>query len=376
MIKNMTITRWIVPCYFTEEGHKTDPIEIDLTSHLKLMLKNEVWNRKFDFGFSTGLKNTNLSEIDNAKAKIFPRFISGYVNEKRIPDLIEQECGKFPTHLKLKDYKNWSHQLGFVLFEITYNISTNNIPTKKDLTEDIIPHYETDFIEKYHQKLAVLKELASFLLAGLHLSFPTESIMMRTDNPINDGIFQIKSGRTTYACKVSSNAFMHEILIETSKLSSNVKPNLDGLASVWHYNLWSLKRYLNAVESDQLSMDNLLDLLFALEGLFDKSTSSDFVKSMCLVTLCRNRKEARKMKNLLDVAYSIRNEIAHGGQSYDPYDKVKLEGKETLAQMIYWKVKPIVAVMIIKAISKLLNDKNMKNLRFNSDDFVNLTFEK
>lgn len=340
------------------------------------MLQNEVWNRKFDFGFSTGLKNTNLNEIDNAKAKIFPRFISGYVNEKRIPDLIEQECGKFPTHLKLKDYKNWSHQLGFVLFEIAYNISTNNIPTKKDLTEDFIPNYETDFIEKYHQKLAVLKELASFLLAGLHLSFPTESIMIRTDNPINDGIFQIKSGRSTYACKVSSNAFMHEILIETSKLQSNVNPNLEGLASVWHYNLWSLKRYLNAVESDQLSMDNLLDLLFALEGLFDKSTSSDFVKSMCLVTLCRNRKEARKMKNLLDVAYSMRNEIAHGGQSYDPYDKVKLEGKETLAQMIYWKVKPIVAVMIIKAISKLLKDKNMKNLRFNSDDFVNLTFEK
>lgn len=340
------------------------------------MLKNEVWNRKFDFGFSIGLKNTNPDEIDKAKAKIYPRFISGYVIEERVPDLIEQECGKFPTHLKIDDYKTWSHQLGFVLFEIDYNVKTKNIPTKKDLTEEIIPHYDFDFVEKFDQMLAVLKELASFLLAGLHLSFPTESIMRRTDNPINDGFFQIKSGRSMYARKVSSNAFMHEILIETSKLSTNVKPNLEGLASVWHYNLWSLKRYLHAVESDQLSMDNLLDLLFALEGLFDKSTSSDFIKSMCLVSLCKNRKDAKKMKNLLDVAYSIRNEIAHGGQSYDPYDKVKLDGKETLAQMIYWKLKPIVATMIIKAISKLLEDMNMKNLRFNSDDFVNLTFEK
>ena len=98
----MTITRCVVPCYFTEEKHKTDPIEIDLTSHLKLMLKNEVWNRKFDFGFSTGLKNTNPDEIDKAKVKIFPRFISGYVNENRIPDLIEQRVWEIPYSFKIE----------------------------------------------------------------------------------------------------------------------------------------------------------------------------------------------------------------------------------------------------------------------------------
>jgi len=369
-----TISRWIVPCYFTEESHKTDPIEFELTDHLKLILKNEVWNRKFDYGFSTGLKNTNPTEIKKASIQIYPRFISGYVNEKRIPELIENACGKFPGHLKVGNYKDWSHQLGFSIIEIEYFKGTRNIPTKNDLTGDIIPHWDMEFIEKYHQQLTVLKELASFFLAGLHLSFPTESIMMRTDSPLNDGIFQIKSGQKTYASKIATNAFMHEILIETSKIK-NVEINLGGLASVWHYNLWSLKRFLNAVESDQLSMDNLLDLLYALEGLFDKNTSADFIKLMCLLSLCNNKKEATKMKNLLDVAYSIRNDIAHGGQSYDPYDKVKLGGKETLAQMIYWKMKTVVAVMIIKAISKLINDKNMKNLRFNTDDFINLIYK-
>lgn len=82
------------------------------------------------------------------------------------------------------------------------------------------------------------------------------------------------------------------------------------------------------------------------------------------------------MKSLLDVAYRIRNDIAHGERSYDPYDYVKLDGKETLAQMIYWKMKTIVAVMMIKGISKLLNNPEMRNLRFNTDDFINLTFEK
>ena len=82
------------------------------------------------------------------------------------------------------------------------------------------------------------------------------------------------------------------------------------------------------------------------------------------------------MKGLLDLAYRIRNDIAHGERSYDPYDRVKLNGKETLAQMIYWKMKNVVAVMIIEAISKLIHNEDMRNLRFNADDLIELTFRK
>lgn len=370
-----TISRWVVPCYFTDEKHKTDQLTFDLTDHLKLMLKNEVWNRKFDYGFSGGLKNTNPNEIKSATIKVFPRFISGYVNEKRIPELIEKTCGKIPTYLNVKSYKEWPHQIGFAVVEIEYNTETKNIPSKKDLIEDYYPNFEREFLEQCSKYQAVLKELTSFFLAGLHLSFPTQSVMTRNDTPLNDGFFQIESGRKVYATKVSTNALMHEILIETSK-TNNIDINLKGLVSVWHYDLWALKRYLNAVESDQISMDNLLDLIYALEGLFDKSTSSDFVKTMCVISLCKTRKDARKMKNLLDVAYRIRNDIAHGERSYDPYDHIKLDGKETLAQMIYWQMKGLVANMMIIAISKLLNNEDMRNLRFNSDDFINLVFEK
>jgi hypothetical protein len=341
-----TISRWVVPCNFTEENQKVEPIEFDLTKHLELMLSNEVWNRKFDYGFSTGLKNTNPKDIKRATIIVYPRFISGYVNENRIPGIIEKVCGKIPPHLKLKNYKDWSHQIGTVIIETEYESEIKNIPTKKDLSE-IVPNFDMEFIEIYHRHLAVLKEIASFFLAGMHLSFPTESVIMKNDTPINDGFLLFNSKKRTYGSKIATSAFMHEILIETSKLS-NVKTNLDRLASVWHNNLWPLKRYLNAIESDQISMDNLLDLIYALEGLFDRQTSSDFIKTMCLSSMCKTRKEAKGLKNLLDLAYRIRNDITHGERSYDAYDYVKLEGKEILAQEVYWKMKGIVAVMIIK----------------------------
>ncbi|HYF32819.1 MAG TPA: hypothetical protein VD993_16960 [Chitinophagaceae bacterium] len=370
-----TISRWVVPCYFTEEDLKTKPIVFDLTSHLKKMLVNEVWRRKFNYGFGKALKKTSPDDIKSATITIFPRFISGYVNEARIQELIHEYFGRLPTYLKIRNYKDWSHQIGFAVIQTEYLSTTTNIPTKKDLTAEVLPNYEMEFIEKYDQHLAVLKELSSFFLATLHLCFPSESFMMRNHNPINDGYFQIQSGRRTYASRVSTNAFMHEILIETSKMS-NVETSMNSLAEVWHYDLWSLDRYLRAVESDQISMDNLLDLIYSLEGLFEKSTSAEFIKTMCVLNLCNSRKEARAMRNLLDLAYKIRNEIVHGGISFDPFDKVKLEGKEILAQSVYWKTKTIVAQMLIKAISKLLNNKDMRNLRFNIDDFINLTYQK
>lgn len=370
-----TITRWVVPCYFSEENFKTTPITFNLTDHLKLFLTNEVWNRKYHYGFDSGLKNTDKSKIERVTITIHPRFISGFVNEKRIPQLIEKECGKIPAYLNVKSYKEWSYHNGVAILETEYSTPVKNIPTKSDLHDDYMPHYDMDFIEVYHRHLAVLKEVSSFFLATLHLSFQTSSVIMPNDNPLNDGFLQIVSGDKSYCSRVSTNAYMHEILIETSKLE-NVKLNLDGLASVWHLNLWPLKRYLNAVESDQISMDNLLDLIYALEGLFEKNASSDFIKMLCISVLCTTRKEAREKKSILDLAYRIRNDIAHGERSYDPFDKVKLDGKEILAQNIYWEMKVVTASMLIKAISKLLSNKEMKNLRFIDQDLLIQIFKK
>lgn len=198
---------------------------------------------------------------------------------------------------------------------------------------------------------------------------------MRTDDPVEDGFVWIKSNDLVYARRVATNAFMHEILIEPSK-SVNIETNLKALSSVWHYNLWPLKRYLVAVESDQISMDNLLDLIFALEGLFEKNASTDFIKMMVMLKIGASKTSARKLKATLDAAYRVRNDIAHGERSYDLFDYIKVQGEETLGQELYFDMKGIVNQMLILAISKLMSMPGMKNLRFTEEDFINDMFSK
>ena len=106
-----------------------------------------------------------------------------------------------------------------------------------------------------------------------------------------------------------------------------------------------------------------LDRFIEYFGIFQKSQ----------ITIA---KEAKRIKNLLDLAYRLRNDIAHGERSYDPYDFITLDGKEILAQDVYWKMKNIVAFMIIKGISKLIANKDMKSLRFTEDDLITLIFKK
>jgi len=205
-----TVSRWVLPCYYNDSKHSTEPIKIDLTHNLKLILSNEVWNRKFEYGFNSGLKNTDKDDIQSASIIIFPRFISGMVNETRIPDLIEKYCGQLPDYLKIINYKNWSHNIGFSIIEIKYNSQLKTIPVKKDFA-GYIPNWDMGFIESYHRHFAVLKEMKFFFLAGLQLTFPTTSVVISNDHQINDGFFQINSGKRKYASVKSSSSFMHEV---------------------------------------------------------------------------------------------------------------------------------------------------------------------
>ncbi len=366
-----TTLKWVVPCYFNDKNYAKSEIEFDLTNHLHLFLKNEVWNRKFDYGVSHGLKNTNPENIKKAVAKIYPRFISGYVNESRLSEYIEKNCGIIPSHLKL-NYKKWNYRLGVVIIEVEYFQTSPEIPTKKDVLNFT---YKEEFYLRYHRHISLLKELASFFLAGLHLSFPTRSVMGLNDEIVDEGFFCIKSGRKAYAAELRTNLFMHHILIENDKIQ-NVNQNLDGLAQIWHLNLWPLKRFLISVESNRITMDNLLDLLYALEGLFHKNTSSDFIKMFCIITLCQERKYAVRLKEWLDVAFRIRNDIAHGERSYESADKVMFLGKKISCEEVYWEMKTIVVMIMMVAISKLLRTPGMKNLKFSNDDLLDVLFNK
>lgn len=369
-----TKSRWIIPCYFAEKKSQTKAIEINLTKYLKSFISNEIWNRKFDYGFSSGLKNTDKENIKDAKIIIFPRFVSGYVNEKRNIESIEKYCGKLPGYLKINNYKNWKDRIGVAIIEVEYDKAIDDcLPSREEF---INISYTENFYRVYNQHKSVLTELSSFFLAGLHLSFPTSSFMPFDNNHINDGYIQINSNKKVFANIHSSNAFMHEVLIESDKLESVLMVNLEGLSSVWHLNLWPLKRYLIAVESDRISMDNLLDLIYSLEGLFSRNASSDFIKTFCTISISKTKKNAIELKELLDLAFRIRNDIAHGERSYDANDIVKLRGKDIQAEEIFWRMKTIVAIMITKCISKLICNPEMKNLKFNENDLLEEIYKK
>lgn len=371
-----TYARWVLPCYLTRDDNITDPIVFDLTHHLKLILANKVWERKFNYGWGYGLKNTEIENIKKAMTFLYPRFVSGYFNENRVSEIIYHVCGELPSISIMDGFKIWPKEIGVAIIEIEYFQNFDSIPSGIQI-EDFKKYIHGSFDWKplqiiYNQHIAVLKEISSLILAGLHLSFPTESWMSGRET-VYDGYYQLCSQNKTFYEYCPTNAFMHEILFETKK-TENVILIMDTLSKVWHFNLWPIKRYLRAVKSDQVDMDNLLDLLYALEGLFDKNTSIDFIQTMCMVRLCKNKTEALEMREYIKLSFEMRNEIAHGGLTFDPHDTITLGGKKMLRENIYWKMKGIVSWMIVEALSKMVKTEGMKNLRFTKDDLIEIIF--
>lgn len=199
--------------------------------------------------------------------------------------------------------------------------------------------------------------------------------MISNDHSIKDGILHINSFSKNFYTNFETSDYMHHVLIDEKRLES-LKSNITGLSKVWHCNLWSLKRYLIAVKSNSLDMDNMLDLIYSLEGLFEKNTSSDFIKLFCIAKLCANKNEALLMKNKLDLVFKLRNDITHGGKYYRGYEKLNLNGKEILSQHLYWDMKEIVSTMLVHAINKLIKNRDMKNLVFKTDDFFQELYDK
>ena len=252
--------------------------------------------------------------------------------------------------------------MGLIVFNIECNYDISHI-------KEVMPThpFTTEFLHDFNKANALLDEIGAFLLSGLNLLFTSKAVPMTQEFPINNGVLQFVSGEKKSFYHSPSSLFNHYIFIENSDLQ-NINFTFRVLCSVWHYNLWSLRRYLIAVESSRISMDNLLDLIYALEGLFEKNVSSDFIKTMCAVQLSPNKKEAKKLHSYISSAFYIRNEMVHGGRTYSPTDEIEFEGKTILAQDFYWEMKRIVGTMILRGIFKLNTNKEQRNLRYNADD--------
>ncbi|KNB61190.1 HEPN domain-containing protein [Chryseobacterium sp. Hurlbut01] len=367
-----TIIQWFIPCYFNTDDGNNDEICIDITDDIKTIFSKNLAEKKVEFSYNYNLQFFKPNSFLSVKIYILPRFTSGYANENRLTEYIENNSNKIYSYFKVDSgFKNWHYALGTVRIETVIK-ENYHLPSRNEIKEF---NFKSDFVGDYHKFVSLNKEILAIFLASLHLTFPTKSIMGWNDNPINDGILHFSSNQRHFFESLKTNQGMHHVLITKSRLN-DLKQNLSGIADVWDSNLWSLKRYLIAVKSNQIDMDNLLDLLYALEGLFDKNTSADFIKTFCSLRLGNDKIEAHKIKSTLDSAFKIRNEIAHGAQHYRGYEKIKINGKEVLSQELYWDLKFIVSQILILAIIKLLKNKDMKNLNFKIDDLFDIVYKK
>lgn len=356
----INVFRQIAPCRFTTSEYSDSPLIYNFTEHFKRIISNEVWNRSYDYGYSESLKLLKADEFKSIRVTIYPKRLSGYIDHNRHKVYIREHCGEIDESFLSINTTEFDDHTGLIVLEIELSDELDGMINTGD-------PFSSEIIGEYHKLNAVLKETSAFLLSGLNLLFPTNSLLMDDEDPISDGFIQIKSQGKEYLQKYKSAKFTHQILIDDQK-REDLDFVFDMLSKTWHKNLWPLRRYLIAVESSKVTMDNLLDLTYALEGMFKKNTSSDFIKLIVCVQFSSNKEQAVKMKSFLDNVFRLRNEMVHGGKTFSQIDPVKINGKEILASKLYWEMKGIIATLIVRALPKLVNNIDQMSISYTAND--------
>lgn len=353
--------RWGVPCNYSKNGVQ-ELIEFDFTEHINAMFSNKVWERKYDYGDSEYLEQFKPGDIKSCKITIVPRILFGISKSNRNEKIILERFGELPDDLKIENFLGDNNSMGLIIFELEYNYFIAELPE-----DNTIYSYTSQFLYEYNKANALLQEIGAFFLAGLNLLFVKKTTLMKSEHPIHNGMLQMVSGEKKYFHHEPTSLFTHYVFIEDIEIKE-IDFTFRILCSVWHYNLWSVRRYLIAMESSKINMDNLLDLIYALESLFQKNTSTDFIKTMCVVQFSPNKEEAKNLYSYLTKIFNIRNEMVHGGITYSVTDIINLKNKKVPAEEFYWVMKRIVGTMILRAIFKLVKDQNQKNLRYSAED--------
>jgi hypothetical protein len=351
---------WIVPAFYELTTSKS--LVIDLLQDTKKILSNKVWGREINYGFKIGLEKINLKMLKDFKVHIYPRVRSGFIGEQITYSKIEEVIGQSnnPVIQKIKKSGILNNN-GLLVFELHLN-ETTTLPKKSS-------DYSEDFLSYFHNYFALIEEIGIFFKISTNLAFHCEYVIMPSYEIEASGCIIIKNEHTTYITDKKTNHFGYPIIFNEKDLADYLELKNE-LSSIWHYNLWALKRYDLALNNENVKMENMLDLLYSLESLFEKNTSVDFMKLFCGIISGSNKKEATKHIDVLTSCFKIRNEIVHGGRHYNGMEKIKFQGKEILSQKLFWDLKLIVQKMILFAIKKLRENPEMKNLRFTEVDLM------
>ena len=357
-----TTFTFVVPAWYVTKSD--DDLIRDCTKIVQSMLKNEVWTRGFDYGYSGALKGVKPDDILKVQVTV--------------TKLKEQHCGqslaatipRFVPGFK----KSQARKLLWTGWRQNYLVTT--IELARSFNESDKSNLSMEYVSTFHQAVAINKEVSALIKAALQLVFHCTHLPMHSSEERRAfGLVFIKSGGGLHVESSPSTTHTYPAILEPES-TSDFEFVFQLLADRWHFPLWPVHRFLKALPDSFADVEGILDLLFALEGLFEKNASSDFMRLTCAVLCSQRVSNARKVDEILKKAFLIRNEIVHGGKSYTGLEKHKASTGEKISWEIFWDLKTIVAGMIRLALEKLAASPDMRNLRILSDDVLARVFRR
>ena len=307
---------WILPSGFMAE--EIGPYEFDLFKSLRILIKNEFWNRKVNYEKRYFFSKESFKNIVSAKIKIFPRTKSYFFikdEHKRIFEKNIQVINEDVQYIYDRGNLRVCKSLSFIEieFESKTQISKNILRINENDPENF--YTDMDFEKLYEGLISISNELISLFLTGIHIIFPTRDTFFESHKPQTGGIVLVKDETISFYRDEHSNVLTHPILLEVEKIKL-VDEVINVISSIWHKDLWTVHRFLKALRSDYIDIDNLLDLVFALESFFVKNTSTEFMRIAANVIGSNSIAESNKADLLLRTVFSLRNEVVHGGKYY------------------------------------------------------------
>jgi hypothetical protein len=371
------IFKWFLP---TSIRSRTKYFEIDITAHCKHFFDKEAYfSRKITFDRQYIFDKSSVEKITSVKLKIHPFTVAPMSNGDEAAQIIEKEIGKFPGLQHIIQRGNLRKAHGLVIVEIGFTgdityAENLKLHEEKDIRK--VLNWNMDFEHLKLEMISIANDVCSFFLLGLHITYPTHSTSHESSRPQSSGLVSIQ-GSSRYIMDVHSDMLSYPLLMEDDRLNALEKA-LSQIAQVWHKDIWTFHRFIKAVRSDYVTIDNFLDLVFTFESMFGENTSTEMMRLVASVVACKNKQEAVKTDRLIGNAFLIRNAVAHGGEHYRLYDNVpKGKDKDKMIVELFWELKNLNITLIYHGILKLINDKNpipAKSIRFGADDIMDKCF--
>lgn len=359
---SVTTYTFAVPAWYVTNTE--DDLDRDCTQIVQSMLKNEVWTRGFDYGFSGALKGVKPEDILKVQATI--------------TGLKEQHCGQTLTDAIPRFVPGFKKSQARKLLRTGWrqNFFVTTIEFARSFDESDRSHLSMEYLSSFHQAMAINKEVSALFKAAIQLVYHCTLLPMHSsDERRGFGLVFIKCGGGLHIEESPSLTHTYPAIMKPDS-KTEFDRVFQLLADRWSFPLWSIHRFLKAIPDSFADVEGVLDLLFAFEGLFDKNASSDFIRLTADILCSQRISNARKVDEILKKAFSIRNEIVHGGKSYTGLEKQKLSGGEKIVWEVFWDLKTVVAGMICFALDKLAASPDMRNLRIQTEDVLVRVFQK